>query len=202
MGKIILSGATAYISTSIDYLIILMLIFSQVRSHKQRWAVYFGDLLGTGTLVLAALILAFILHLVPAEWVLGILGIIPILMGLKLLIKGEEDTDDIVHETISSQRGLMLNVATITIATCGADNIGIYVPFFVTLSPSAIVIVLLTFLVMLTLFFIAGYSLVKVPIIAGILEKYGRWLTAAVYILIGLYIMVESGTLTKFLSLI
>ena len=68
--------------------------------------------------------------------------------------------------------------------------------------PSAIVIVLLTFLVMLTLFFIAGYSLVKVPIIAGILEKYGRWLTAAVYILIGLYIMVESGTLTKFLSLI
>ncbi|WPC17741.1 CadD family cadmium resistance transporter [Pediococcus inopinatus] len=202
MGKIILSGATAYISTSIDYLIILMLIFSQVRSHKQRWAVYLGDLLGTGTLVLAALILAFILHLVPAEWVLGILGIIPILMGLKLLIKGEEDTDDIVHETISSQRGLMLNVATITIATCGADNIGIYVPFFVTLSPSAIVIVLLTFLVMLTLFFIAGYSLVKVPIIAGILEKYGRWLTAAVYILIGLYIMVESGTLTKFLSLI
>jgi len=202
MGKIILSGATAYISTSIDYLIILMLIFSQVRSHKQRWAVYLGDLLGTGTLVLAALILAFILHLVPAEWVLGILGIIPILMGLKLLIKGEEATDDIVHETLSSQRGLMLNVATITIATCGADNIGIYVPFFVTLSPSAIVIVLLTFLVMLTLFFIAGYSLVKVPIIAGILEKYGRWLTAAVYILIGLYIMVESGTLTKFLSLI
>ncbi|AVL00002.1 cadmium resistance transporter [Pediococcus inopinatus] len=202
MGKIILSGATAYISTSIDYLIILMLIFSQVRSHKQRWAVYLGDLLGTGTLVLAALILAFILHLVPAEWVLGILGIIPILMGLKLLIKGEEDTDDIVHETLSSHRGLMLNVATITIATCGADNIGIYVPFFVTLSPSAIVIVLLTFLVMLTLFFIAGYSLVKVPIIAGILEKYGRWLTAAVYILIGLYIMVESGTLTKFLSLI
>lgn len=202
MGKIILSGATAYISTSIDYLIILMLIFSQVRSHKQRWAVYLGDLLGTGTLVLAALILAFILHLVPAEWVLGILGIIPILMGLKLLIKGAEDTDDIVHETLSSHRGLMLNVATITIATCGADNIGIYVPFFVTLSPSAIVIVLLTFLVMLTLFFIAGYSLVKVPIIAGILEKYGRWLTAAVYILIGLYIMVESGTLTKFLSLI
>ena len=202
MGKIILSGATAYISTSIDYLIILMLIFSQVRSHKQRWAVYLGDLLGTGTLVLAALILAFILHLVPAEWVLGILGIIPILMGLKLLIKGEEDTDDIVHETVSRPRGVMLHVATITIATCGADNIGIYVPFFVTLSPSAIVIVLLTFLVMLTLFFIAGYSLVKVPIIAGILEKYGRWLTAAVYILIGLYIMVESGTLTKFLSLI
>ena len=129
MGKIILSGATAYISTSIDYLIILMLIFSQVRSHKQRWAVYLGDLLGTGTLVLAALILAFILHLVPAEWVLGILGIIPILMGLKLLIKGEEDTDDIVHETLSSHRGLMLNVATITIATCGADNIGIYVHF-------------------------------------------------------------------------
>ncbi|AMV64021.1 Cadmium resistance protein [Pediococcus damnosus] len=180
MGRIILSGVTAYVSTSIDYLIILMLIFSQTRSRKQRLAVYFGDLLGTGILVLSAIILAFILHLVPETWILGLLGIIPVFMGLKLLIKGEEDTDKVVHKTLSSQRSLMINVATITIATCGADNIGIYVPFFVTLSPSALIIVLFTFLVMLTLFFIAGYSLVKVPIIAAILEKYSRWITVSV----------------------
>ncbi|AMV61976.1 Cadmium resistance protein [Pediococcus damnosus] len=201
MGRIILSGVTAYVSTSIDYLIILMLIFSQTRSRKQRLAVYFGDLLGTGILVLSAIILAFILHLVPETWILGLLGIIPVFMGLKLLIKGEEDTDKVVHKTLSSQRSLMINVATITIATCGADNIGIYVPFFVTLSPSALIIVLFTFLVMLTLFFIAGYSLVKVPIIAAILEKYSRWITAAIYILIGLSIMVESGTLAKFVAI-
>lgn len=202
MGKLILSGATAYISTSIDYLIILMLIFSRTKTRNQRFAVYIGDLLGTSTLVASAILLAFILHFIPAEWVLGLLGLIPVFMGIKLLVSGEDDNDDVVHETLASRRGLILNVAIITIATCGADNIGIYVPFFVTLSTTGLLIVLLTFLVMLTLFCWGGYLLVKVPVIAALLEKYGRWITAVVYILLGLFILLESGTLAKALSLL
>ncbi|MFD1318114.1 CadD family cadmium resistance transporter [Loigolactobacillus zhaoyuanensis] len=202
MGQLILSGATAYISTSIDYLIILMLIFSRTKTRKQQLSVYIGDLLGTGILVLSALILATMLHFIPAEWVLGLLGLIPVIMGLKLLISGEDDNDDVVHETLAKRRGLVLNVALITIATCGADNIGIYVPFFVTLSSAAFIVVLITFLVMLTLFCFVGYLLVKVPVVAALLEKYGRWITATVYILIGLYIMLESGTFTKLFTLL
>ncbi|MFL2028272.1 CadD family cadmium resistance transporter [Loigolactobacillus zhaoyuanensis] len=202
MGQLILSGATAYISTSIDYLIILMLIFSRTKTCNQQLSVYIGDLLGTGILVLSALILATMLHFIPAEWVLGLLGLIPVIMGLKLLISGEDDNDDVVHETLAKRRGLVLNVALITIATCGADNIGIYVPFFVTLSNAALIVVLITFLVMLTLFCFVGYLLVKVPVVAALLEKYGRWITATVYILIGLYIMLESGTFTKLFTLL
>lgn len=201
MIKLIFSGATAYISTSIDYLIILMLVFCRTKTRHQRLSVYLGDLLGTGVLVLSAIILAFVLHLIPAEWLLGLLGIIPVFMGLKLLISGEDDSDEVVVKRLAGNRHIVSNVAIITIATCGADNIGIYVPFFVTLTFPKLLIVLLTFLIMLTLFCIAGYLLVKAPVIAKILESNGRWITAIVYILIGIYVMLESGTFSKLVTL-
>lgn len=202
MTKIILSGVTAYISTSIDYLIILMLIFYRTKSKKERITVFLGDLLGTTVLVTLALILAFVLHFIPADWILGLLGLISIFMGLKLLTSDDDNTSTIVNQTLTTHRSLLLNVMIITIATCGADNIGIYVPFFVTLSISELLMVLLTFVVMLTIFCYFGYLLVKVPVIANLLEKYGRWITAAVYILLGIYIMLESGTFTKLLTLL
>lgn len=202
MLTLIFSGVTAYISTSIDYLVILMLIFCRASSKNERLTVYLGDLLGTSVLVIISLILAFVLHFIPATWLLGILGPIPIIMGMKLIVNGEENTDTVVNQKLNARRGFLLNVAMITIATCGADNIGIYVPFFVTLSVSGILIVLLTFTVMLTIFCYLGYLLVKVPVIAKSLEKYGRWITAAVYILLGLYIMFESGTFNKLFSIL
>ncbi|GKQ43348.1 cadmium resistance protein CadD [Companilactobacillus sp. RD055328] len=199
MGAIVLSSITAYISTSIDYLIILMLVFGTAKTSKQRWAVYFGDIIGTAILVTTSLIMAFVLKFVPDEWILGLLGIIPIFMGIKLLIKGEEDDDEIVEKALGKDRSLMLNVAIITIATCGADNIGIYVPYFVTLNAAQVIIVLITFFVMLSLFCWIGYTLVKLPKVADILEDYGRWITAIVYILLGIYIMIESGTIAHFI---
>lgn len=202
MLTLIFSGVTAYISTSIDYLVILMLIFCRASSKNERLTVYLGDLLGTSVLVIISLILAFVLHFIPATWLLGILGLIPIIMGMKLIVNGEENTDTVVNQKLNARRGFLLNVAMITIATCGADNIGIYVPFFVTLSVSGILIVLLTFTVMLTIFCYLGYLLAKVPVIAKSLEKYGRWITAAVYILLGLYIMFESGTFNKLFSIL
>lgn len=199
MGTYILSGATAYISTSIDYLVVLMLIFNQATSKKQRIAVYFGDLVGTALLVFASWLLAYILHFIPDAWLLGLLGIIPIAMGVQTLFSGSKDKGE-VADTLAKHRNLIVNVAIITIVTCGADNIGIYVPFFVTLSASAFIVVLLTFLVMLTLFCVAGYWLDKLPFIGKLLNKYGKWITAIVYIALGVFIMLDSGTIAKLIS--
>lgn len=200
MGTTILSGATAYISTSIDYLVVLMLIFSQAKTKKQRAAVYLGDLIGTAVLVFASWLLAYILHFIPDTWMLGLLGLIPIAMGLQTIFSGSKDKG-VVTDTLAKHRNLIVNVAIITIVTCGADNIGIYVPFFVTLSASAFIVVLLTFFVMLTLFCVAGYWLDKLPFVGKILNKYGKWITAAVYIALGVFIMLDSGTIAKIVSL-
>ncbi|MCP8854331.1 cadmium resistance transporter [Latilactobacillus sakei] len=201
MQTAILTGITAYISTSIDYLIILMVIFGSV-NRKERWLVYWGDLLGTSVLVAASLVLAFILGFVPQEWVLGLLGIIPVLMGLRLLISGESDDDEVVESQMKKRRNIIMNVAIITIATCGADNIGIYVPIFAQSTAQTLTVILITFFFMLSLFCYVGYLLIKIPKVAEILERYGMYITAVVYIGLGLYIMFESGTVQHLVKML
>lgn len=201
MQTAILTGITAYISTSIDYLIILMVIFGSV-NRKERWLVYWGDLLGTSVLVAASLVMAFILGFVPQEWVLGLLGIIPVLMGLRLLINGESDDDEVVENQMKKQRNIIMNVAIITIATCGADNIGIYVPIFAQSTVQTLTVILITFFFMLSLFCYVGYLLIKIPKVAEILERYGMYITAVVYIGLGLYIMFESGTVQHLVKML
>jgi len=197
----ILTGITAYISTSIDYLIILMVIFGSV-NRKERWLVYWGDLLGTSVLVAASLVMAFILGFVPQEWLLGLLGIIPVLMGLRLLISGESDDDEVVESQMKKRRNIIMNVAIITIATCGADNIGIYVPIFAQSTVQTLAVILITFFFMLSLFCYVGYLLIKIPKVAEILERYGMYITAIVYIGLGLYIMFESGTVQHLVKML
>lgn len=199
MFKDVLTGITAYISTSIDYLVILMIIFGTVGRQK-RWQVYLGDLVGTAVLVAASLICAFVLKLVPEEWVLGLLGLIPIFMGVRLLIAGEDDDDSVVESRLNRGGSVVLSVAVITIATCGADNIGIYVPMFAQMNWPSILTVLVTFLVMLTLFCFIGYIIGRLPVISTILEKWGSLVTAIVYIGLGIFILVESGTIAHFIG--
>ena len=201
MQTAILTGITAYISTSIDYLIILMVIFGSV-NRKERWLVYWGDLLGTSVLVAASLVMAFILGFVPQEWLLGLLGIIPVLMGLRLLISGESDDDEVVESQMKKRRNIIMNVAIITIATCGADNIGIYVPIFAQSTAQTLTVILITFFFMLSLFCYVGYLLIKIPKVAEILERYGMYITAVVYIGLGLYIMFESGTVQHLVKML
>ncbi|PKX61784.1 cadmium resistance transporter [Latilactobacillus sakei] len=201
MQTAILTGITAYISTSIDYLIILMVIFGSV-NRKERWLVYWGDLLGTSVLVAASLVMAFILGFVPQEWLLGLLGIIPVLMGLRLLISGESDDDEVVESQMKKRRNIIMNVAIITIATCGADNIGIYVPIFAQSTVQTLAVILITFFFMLSLFCYVGYLLIKIPKVAEILERYGMYITAIVYIGLGLYIMFESGTIQHIVKML
>lgn len=198
MLKIILTAVSAYISTSLDYLLILMVIFGSVKVNQRR-LVYWGDLLGTSVLVAVSLFIALVLRLVPAEWVLGLLGLIPIFMGIKLALAGEDDDDDAVSSRLK-QASIVSSVALITVATCGADNIGVYVPLFASQTLQATAITLATFLVMLTLFCWIGAQLGRLPFVARILENAGRWLTAAVYIGIGVYILFENGTISHFMG--
>jgi len=53
---------------------------------------------------------------------------------------------------------------------------------------------------MVVIFWEIGYRLACLPKVAEVLEKQGRYITIAVYILIGLYIMWDSSTFQHLLS--
>ncbi|MFC6253591.1 cadmium resistance transporter [Secundilactobacillus hailunensis] len=202
MSHLIISGIVAYTSANVDYLIILMLIFGRTKQWHERFSVFLGDLLGSALVVLVALVMAFILHFIPSLWMLGLLGLVPIWMGVRLAFNGSDDDDRAtVDQTLNAKRKLFWNVVLITIAT-SADNLSIFVPLFVTLRANGIVIILATFLVMLIVFCFVGYGMVKLPTIALLLENYGRWITSAVYIGLGLYVMWNNGTFRFLMNLL
>lgn len=197
----ILTGVSAYISTSLDYLFILMIVFGTVK-REERLAVYFGDLLGTTVLVSVSLLFAYVLRLVPAQWVLGLLGLIPIAIGLRFLLSGDDDDDETIRRRLGLTQSTVINVAIITVATCGADNIGIYVPLFATLDSRSLGVVLVTFVVMLTLVCILGALLGSRPVVARLLDRFGTTVTSLIYMAIGVYILLDSGTIQHLISLV
>ena len=60
-------------------------------------------------------------------------------------------------------KNLIFLVAMITFASCGADNIGVFVPYFITLNLANLIVALLTFLVMIYLLVFSAQKLAQVP---------------------------------------
>jgi len=92
-------------------------------------------------------------------------------------------------------------VTLITIAS-GGDNLGIYIPYFTSLSRSEILVVLGVFVVSIALLCYMSYRLAKISFISETLEKYERIIVPFVFIGLGLYIMIENGTLRYLLTLL
>jgi len=72
-----------------------------------------------------------------------------------------------------SGTGSVLKVAAITFAN-GGDNIAIYIPIFASQSIANNAITLIVFFIMLVLWCFLGYKLVKAPVVAKVLERYGH----------------------------
>ena len=82
----------------------------------------------------------------------------------------------------------------ITFASCGADNIGVFVPYFTTLNLANLIVALLTFLVMIYLLVFSAQKLAQVPSVGETLEKYSRWFIAVVYLGLRIYILIENNS--------
>lgn len=80
---------TVYISTSIDYLFILLIVFSQNHTKKGLSQIFFGQYLGMGILVAISLLAAHVLNFIPRDWIVGLLGLIPIYLGVRVALAGE-----------------------------------------------------------------------------------------------------------------
>ena len=191
----IVTSIILYSGTAVDLLIILMLFFAKRKSRKDIINIYLGQFLGSVSLILLSLLFAFVLHYIPNKEILGLLGLIPIFLGLKVLFLGDSDGEAIAKEGLrKDNKNLIFLVAMITFASCGADNIGIFVPYFITLNLANLIVALLTFLVMIYLLVFSAQKLAQVPSVGETLEKYSRWFIAVVYLGLGIYILIENNS--------
>ena len=191
----IVTSIILYSGTAVDLLIILMLFFAKRKSRKDIINIYLGQFLGSVSLILLSLLFAFVLNYIPSKEILGLLGLIPIFLGLKVLLLGDSDGEAIAKDGLrKDNKNLIFLVAMITFASCGADNIGVFVPYFTTLNLANLIVTLLTFLVMIYLLVFSAQKLAQVPSVGETLEKYSRWFIAVVYLGLGIYILIENNS--------
>ncbi|WP_029180436.1 CadD family cadmium resistance transporter [Streptococcus suis] len=191
----VVTSIILYSGTAVDLLIILMLFFAKRKSRKDIINIYLGQFQGSVSLILLSLLFAFVLNYIPSKEILGLLGLIPIFLGLKVLLLGDSDGEAIAKDGLrKDNKNLIFLVAMITFASCGADNIGVFVPYFTTLNLANLIVTLLTFLVMIYLLVFSAQKLAQVPSVGETLEKYSRWFIAVVYLGLGMYILIENNS--------
>ena len=191
----VVTSIILYSGTAVDLLIILMLFFAKRKSRKDIINIYLGQFLGSVSLILLSLLFAFVLNYIPSKEILGLLGLIPIFLGLKVLLLGDSDGEAIAKDGLrKDNKNLIFLVAMITFASCGADNIGVFVPYFTTLNLANLIVALLTFLVMIYILVFSAQKLAQVPSVGETLEKYSRWFIAVVYLGLGMYILIENNS--------
>jgi cadmium resistance transport/sequestration family protein len=197
----IATATVLYAATAIDLLVILMIFFGQAKTRKQYRQIFVGQYIGSLTLIAISLILAYILNFVPEEWMLGFLGLIPLYLGIKVALVGDDDEEAVEKQL--NERGLgklTTTVALITIASCGSDNIGLFVPYFVSITVPELLTTLITFVVLIFVLVFIAQKLTDIPGVGEVTETFGRWIMASIYIGLGVYILVINGTLGSLLS--
>jgi cadmium resistance transport/sequestration family protein len=196
------TGLTAFTATNLDDIVILLLFFSQVNALFRRRHIVAGQYLGFGALVLASLPGFFGSLLFPRPWI-GLLGIVPIAIGISRLLEDGDDmnTDNEVEPPpvntlwwssfLSPQA---YSVAAVTFAN-GGDNIGIYVPLFASSTWESLIAILAVFFSLVGVWCYTAWQLTRIPAIAETLTRYGNQLVPFVLMGLGILILIDSHTL-------
>jgi cadmium resistance transport/sequestration family protein len=210
LGTAFIAGITAFTATNIDDIIILLLFFSQVDANFRHRHIVTGQYLGFAVLIIASLPGFFGGLVVPHEWI-GLLGLLPIAIGVTQLVNREKDTAQV--QTVTSDFELsspsnpivsffssVLNpqtykVAAVTVAN-GGDNISIYIPLFAGSNLVSLGVILSVFFLMVGVWCAIASRLTRQPTIAQVLSRYGKAVVPFVLIGLGLFIMYERGTFT------
>lgn len=199
-----LTAVILYTATALDLLVILLIYFARAQTKREYRDIYIGQFLGSGALIVISLFFAFVLHYVPEKWMLGLLGIIPLYLGIKVALFDDCEGEARAKRELDKKRlsKLVGIVALVTLASCGADNIGLFVPYFVSLTLAQVIVTLIVFVIMIFLLVFSAQKLAKVPGIGETVEKYNRWIMAIIYIGLGLYILIENKTIQTLLSFV
>lgn len=197
------TGITAFTATNLDDLAILTLLFSQVNATFRRRHIVMGQYLGFSALVVASLA-GFLGGLVlPSHWI-GLLGFAPMAVGLNSLLNPDSDSPEEMQEETDLDKSFpfarflsphTFSVASITIAN-GSDNISIYMPLFANSALESLLVIIGVFLSLVGVWCYATYKLASQPAVADVLTRYGNHLVPFVLIGLGVFIVLDSASLT------
>jgi cadmium resistance protein CadD (predicted permease) len=195
-------GATAFVATNIDDLLILIAFFAN--SHRFPLPqIVLGQYSGMGALLAISIVGSLIALIVPDN-LIGLIGIFPIAIGIRELLEllkngdNNEEEESAVKQLPQSRRGRrltaylpFLTVAAVTFS--GGEEIGIYTSVFATYHEvSEIIIIVLVVMVLTGVWCTVAYHLVNRPQITSSIKRIGTVALPFVLIGLGIYILAEA----------
>jgi cadmium resistance protein CadD (predicted permease) len=209
-------GLATAVATTFDDNIYLTAFFSEVNRTFRPQHVVVGEILGFTVLVMISLV-GFLMGLVIASTWTGLLGILPILIGLKNLIdlnKDDSAEDKSANQKINSKfRGFdsrkrslwdvirdpqTYRVSSVTIAN-GSNNLGIYIPLFATSSIQSLSVIIPICYLIVGCWLCLSYTLTHLPGIALVLSRYASKFFPFVLMWLGFRILMDSESYRLFL---
>lgn len=186
----VFTSVIAYISTNIDDIFIIMILLAQTAGSSKRQLVA-GHFLGVGIITAVSMLGAFGLQNLPLKYV-GILGLVPIGLGIKAWLDHKKESDD--DGALDAQSVSLLSMAMITLGN-SADNVGVYIPLLVGFSGVERIGAVVVFTAMTALWVFLANALAEFPKVKTAVDKYKHIVIPVVFILLGIYIILDSGLL-------
>lgn len=209
----------AGLATTFDDTIYLTGFFSEVDRNFRPRHVVVGELLGF-TLLLCISLLGFALGLAVPRRAIGLLGVLPILIGLASLIalwRGRTEGGSLQPAVLpagASTRGFTsrrpslftvlrdrrtYQVSLVTVSN-GSNNLTIYIPLFASLTLGKIAVLIPVFYGFIGLWLLLSFHLTRFPGISVVLHRYASRVFPFILIWLGLRILHDTGALGLFLS--
>lgn len=186
-------GVAAFVATNIDDIFVLMMFFSSLTFPVRQ--VVLGQYIGIGLLI-AISTLGSLVALVVPTYIIGLMGVIPIAIGIKNLVEIKKKDKSLSRQIVRDKKARsslsFLAVAAVTFSN-GGDNIGVYVPLFSKYNiVSQIATLTAVFIVMTAVWCITSYYFVNHPLVASRIRHIGNIILPFVLIGLGIYILTES----------
>jgi cadmium resistance protein CadD (predicted permease) len=186
-------GATAFVATNIDDLLILTAFFANSRFPLPQ--IVLGQYAGMGALLAIGIVGSLIALIVPNN-LTGLIGIFPIAIGIKELLELLKNGDNEESAKQLSRSGLIAYLPFLTVAAVtfsGGEEIGVYTSVFATCNEvSEIIIIVLVVTVLTGVWCAVAYHLVNRPLIASSIRRTGTVALPFVLIGLGIYILAEA----------
>ena len=183
-----------FVSTNVDDVFVLVGFFADKRLRTRDTVL--GQYVGITALFGVSLAASLLSLVIPRSYI-GLLGVIPILIGGKKLFELYQQRDPteetLEHHSDANTNGQVATVALVTLAN-GGDNIGVYTPSFATCSAHEIIVVALVFVVMTALWCFVAHAIVNHPKLGSPIRRYGHRMTPVVLVGLGVLILYQAGS--------
>lgn len=183
-----------FMATNIDDIIVLSLFFARGAGQRGTTArILAGQYLGFGGILATAVLVALGAGVFLPPQAIPYFGLIPLFLGLwaawRAWRAADDDDDD---AKVAGKNVGVLTVAAVTFAN-GGDNIGVYVPVFLSVGPTAVVAYCIAFLALVAVLVVLAKFIATRRPIAEVLERWEHILFPLVLIGLGVFILVEGG---------